>query len=115
MKRDKLFILKTPFKDTAYPGQDFYCWNCILMEGLLKMFPKLEARMDVERIDFLRPRESVIEHVGEENQSLPTLVLADNAPKGIETGEYKNTRFVKGKDAIMQALNARHGIPIPHP
>lgn len=115
MKRDKLFILKTGFADPAFPGQDFYCWACVLMEGLIASFPKHLATVDVERIDWPRPRLAVIDLIGSEHQSLPVLVLADDAPAGLETGQHQGRRFVEGKDAILKALSVRCGIPAPHP
>lgn len=115
MQRDKLFILKSDFVDPAYPDERFYCWTCVLMEGLLSIFPELNQKIDVERVAFQRPRKHVINLVGEVNQSLPTLVLADDAPLGMETGEHEGIRFVKGKDEILNALSQRHNIPIFHP
>jgi hypothetical protein len=113
--RDRLIILNVDFEDPAFPGQRFYCWHCVLMEGLLAAFPALAARIDVERIAWPRPRKEVIALIGEENQSLPVLVLADDAPAGLETGRFGERRFVEGKDAILHALSVRHGIPVPHP
>jgi hypothetical protein len=115
MQRDKLIILKPGFADPAYPGQVFYCWHCVLMEGLLATFPTLAERIDVARIAWPRPRAEVIAEIGPDNQSLPVLVLADDAPAGLETGQWNGRRFVAGKDAILKALATRHGISDPHP
>jgi hypothetical protein len=115
VNRDKLFLLNVDFEDPAFPGRRFYCWHCVLMEGLLTSFPAMAARIDVERIAWPRPRSAVIDMIGAENQSLPVLVLADDAPSGLETGRFGERRFVEGKDAILHALNLRYGIPIPHP
>lgn len=115
MTRDKLIILKPDFVDPAYPGQRFYCWHCALMEGVLASFPALLDRIDVERIAWPRPRAEVVALIGEANQSLPVLVLADGAPADLATGSFGRRRFVAGKDAILATLSARHGIPLPHP
>jgi hypothetical protein len=115
MERDRLFLLKPDFDDPAYPGQRFYCWHCALLEGVLASFPRLAALLDVERIAWPRPRHDVISLVGEENQSLPLLALADDAPAELATGSYRGRRFVSGKDAILSVLSRRHGIPEPHP
>ncbi|MDN3273805.1 DUF3088 domain-containing protein [Frankia sp. RB7] len=77
MTRDRLFLLRPNFEDPAYPGRRFYCWHCALIEGLLASFPALAEKFDVERIAWPKPRQAVIELVGEENQWLPLLVLAD--------------------------------------
>jgi Protein of unknown function (DUF3088) len=115
MKRDKLFILKVDFEDPAYPSTRFYCWHCVLMEGILASFPKLAAKIDVERIAWPKPRAEVVNIIGAANQSLPVLVLSDDAPDGLATGEWNGQRFVEGKDAILRALTIRYDIPHPHP
>jgi len=114
VQRDILFLLKPGFEDPAYPGQVFYCPHCARVEGVLAGFPELAARLDVRRVAFRRPRAEVIEHVGEENQSLPALVLAPDAPAGLATGTHRGRGFVKG-DAILDVLLRRHGFPAPHP
>lgn len=115
MMRDRLFILKPGFEDPAFPGQAFYCWHCVLMEGLLASFPAALASLDVERIEWPRPRQAVIDLIGPDHQSVPVLVLADDAPAGLETGAHEGRRFVAGKDPILAALSVRYGIPLPHP
>ncbi len=115
MKRDKLFLLKPDFEDPAYPGQRFYCWHCALLEGVLASFPQLAGKLDVERVAWPRPRRSVIEAVGEAHQSLPLLVLADDAHDALATGSHNGRRFVSDKDAILKVLSIRHGFPDPHP
>jgi hypothetical protein len=115
MDRDTLFLLKPDFEDPAYPGRRFYCWHCALMEGVVAGFPELAGKIDIERIDWPRPRQAVIDLVGEENQSLPLLVLADDAPAELATGSYQGRRFVNDKDAILAVLALRHGIAEPHP
>jgi hypothetical protein len=115
MARDRLFLLRPDFEDPTYPGQRFYCWHCALLEGVLASFPWLDSRIDVERIAWSRPRQAVIEVVGEENQSLPLLVLAPDAPDDLATGRFRGRGFVDGKDAILNVLTRRHGVPVPHP
>jgi hypothetical protein len=115
MTRDRLFILEAGFSDPAYPGQRFYCWHCMVMEGLLASYPDLQSRIDVERIAWPKPRAEIVGLIGGENQSVPLLVLADDAPSGLETGSFEGRRFVAGKESILQVLAARHGLPDPHP
>ena len=120
MTRDRLIILQSDFADPAYPGQRFYCWHCMLMEGLLASFPALQSRIDVARIAWPKPRAEVVALIGPENQSLPVLILADDASDletgaGLETGTWNGRRFVAGKDTILKALADRHGVPDPHP
>ena len=115
MTRDRLFLLRPGFTDPAYPGQVFYCWHCALMEGVLASFPDLAARLDVERIAWPRPRQAVAALVGEQNQSVPLLVLGEGSPADAEAGSHGSVRFIAGKDRILAALSRRHGFPDPHP
>ena len=115
MRRDKLFLLKPGFKDPDYPGREFYCWHCALMEGVLALFPEMAQRLDVERIAWPRPRQPVIALVGEQNQSLPVLVLADGQSCLHQTGVHERRAFISDKEKILAALSGRHGFPHPHP
>ncbi|HWX62937.1 DUF3088 domain-containing protein [Bradyrhizobium sp.] len=115
MSRDTLFLLKPDFEDRAYPGRRFYCWHCVLIEGVLASFPKLAAQIDVERVAWPRPREAVIALVGEENQLLPLLLLAPETTSARQTGTYRGRAFIADKDGILAALSERHGFPDPHP
>ena len=115
MQRDKLFLLDIDFQDPAYPEQTFYCWHCALLEGLLSCYPAMASQLDVVRIAWPRPRQAVIDVIGPDNQSVPVLVLVDDAPDGLETGHHGDRRFVDDKDAILHALSVRYGIAAPHP
>ena len=115
MQRDRLYLLQPGFEDPAYPGQIFYCWHCALMEGVLASFPELASRLVVERIAWPRPRRPVVELLGEENQSLPLLVLANGETSPHQTGAYEGRAFISNKDKILAALSERHGFPDPHP
>lgn len=115
MTRDKIFLLRPNFEDPAYPGQRFYCWHCALIEGVLASFPELTGGLDVERIAWPKPRYPVIELVGEENQSLPLLFLANGDTSLHQTGVYRGKAFIAEKDKILAALSERHGFPNPHP
>ena len=84
------------------------------MEGLLAKFPDELAGLDVQRLAFPRPRDVMIELVGSNNQSLPTLVLGEGVLVGRETGTYSDTRFIKGKDEILNALTDIYDIPRVH-
>ena len=115
LEHDRLFLLRPGFEDPAYPGKRFYCWHCALMEGVLASFPTLGVRLEVDRVAFPRPRRAVTALVGEAHQNLPLLVLADDAPAALATGEHNGVRFVDDKDRILEVLSRRHGFPLPHP
>ncbi|MEH3143864.1 MAG: DUF3088 domain-containing protein [Methylobacterium frigidaeris] len=115
MDRDRLFLLTPGFEDPAYPGRRFYCWHCALIEGVLASFPALATRLAIERIAWPLPRREVIAAVGDANQSLPLLVLAEGVRSRHETGASQGRGFVADKDGILAVLAERHGFPDPHP
>lgn len=112
---DRLFLLDPLFDDPALPGRNFYCRDCITIDGLLAGFPEQAATLDVIRIAYPRPRNAVIAAIGEANQNLPVLVLADNAPHELADGEHQGTRFVGDFKRLLHALHVRHGFPEAHP
>jgi len=115
MSKDKLFLLNPNFVDPRFPGQRFYCWHCALIEGILSGFPELAEKIEVERIDWQRPRHAAIKYVGENNQSLPLLVLPEGDSSKYQSGSFKGRQFINDKDKILAALAERHGFPEPHP
>jgi hypothetical protein len=74
-------------------------------------FPELARRLHVERIAWPRPRQDVVSLVGEANQSLPLLILADGETSLHQTGVYEGRAFISDKDGILAALSERHGFP----
>ena len=75
--RPVLFILEMPFEDPdAGPGP-WFCSHCILLEGVLAINPHWRDHVDVRHVPFPRPRQPVIDMLGEENQWLPALALGD--------------------------------------
>ena len=115
MQRDVLFLLKPGFHDPDLPGRTFYCWHCALMEGVLASFPELTPDLEVRQIAFARPRRDVTRLIGEANQSLPVLVLAEDAPADLPAAVHEGRRFVNEPMAILDILHRRHGYPPAHP
>ncbi|WP_375784791.1 DUF3088 domain-containing protein [Bradyrhizobium sp. Pha-3] len=115
MPRDQLFLLQQPFEDPAFPGQEFYCWHCALIEGVLSAFPSRGANLDVRRLAWARPRTELVERLDVDHQSLPVLIL------GMASSAPQVARFLKGRAyvddafAILQLLVSLHGFPAPHP
>jgi len=99
---DRLFILDREFDDPAFPGATFYCSDCILVEGLLAMFPDRTTKLEVIRVPWPRPRPLVVDSIGEANQNLPALVFPDGS-------------FVNDIKPLLDALHTRHDFPEPHP
>ena len=63
--RDRLFLLHPDFADPAYPKRRFYCWHCALLEGVLVSFPRLLESIDVHRVAWPRPRQALVDLLGE--------------------------------------------------
>ncbi|MEH6742619.1 DUF3088 domain-containing protein [Hyphomonas sp.] len=115
MAKDDLFLLQPPFEDPAYPGEIFYCWHCMLMEGLIAALPCLAEQIDIHRIAWPRPRADLVSRLGPDNQSLPVLILSDAGEGCQGVKQHEGVHFIDNKDAILTALTLRHGIPTPHP
>ncbi|TRL36461.1 DUF3088 domain-containing protein [Rhizobium straminoryzae] len=112
MAKDRLFLIRPGFEDPNRPGKTFVCPYCNQIEGLLGAFPDLAARIEVVRVGFPRPRADVIAVVGEENQSLPLLVFADEAPE--DAGRAGSLSFIQDTRRILDFLAERHGFPSLH-
>ncbi|WP_456639300.1 DUF3088 domain-containing protein [Bradyrhizobium sp. USDA 10063] len=115
MPRDQLFLLKPPFEDPAFPGKEFYCWHCALIEGVLSAFPDRSTNLEVRRVAWPRPRAELIERLDVDHQSVPVLIMEKGSgvpPKA----EFVNGRaYVDDPLAILKLLVVRHGFPEPHP
>jgi len=114
LARDTLFIIKAPFEDAALQGT-WFCTACATMEGALLANPHWATHIDVKRLPFPRPRHDVITLIGEENQSLPVLVLADASTPPEGAKEFEGRFFLDEPKPITRYLAAAHGGAGPHP
>jgi len=109
-----LFLLKPGFFD----GQEgpFFCPHNAAMEGLLVYQPELNTKLDIYRINFERPREDVIQLLGESNQFLPVLVVAEDheIPPEAQVSEETGRAFFLGEIAISEFLHRDFGTLKPH-
>ena len=115
----KLFLLKPGFTDSNADneGKLYYCPHNALIEGVIKYYPQLEEIIEIYRIDFKRPRPAIIELIGEENQSCPTLIIDKNHDNDIDTSYFKSYGdflFVDTTELITRYLAEKFGIGIPH-
>ena len=67
---------------------------------MLASFPDLAGNLDVERVEWPRPRHPVIAAVGEANQSLPLLVLANGETSERQSGIFFGQAFINDKDQM---------------
>jgi len=114
LSRDTLFIIKAPFEDQALDGT-WFCTACATMEGALLANPHWAIRIDVKRSAFPRPRTEIINLIGEENQGMPVLVLADSSTPSDEAYEYLGRYFLNDPKPITRYLAATYGGAGPHP
>lgn len=117
MTRDRLFLLKSGFMDGA--GGPFYCPACATVEGVLAFHPRLRDLIDVQYLDFPRPRPAIVDLLGETQQGLPALVVGDDAAAdaalaGLDVRESRGHRFLRGAADIGNYLARRYGVSAPH-
>jgi len=115
--QDQLFLLKPDFR--ADDGGPYYCPSCATLEGVLSFYPRLRSLVDVQYVEFPRPRAAVIAAIGAENQGLPSLVIgsdpaADKALAGLDVRQAQGRRFLQSPGDIGKYLARRHGIGEPH-
>lgn len=114
VKRDTLFILRAPFEDPELEGT-WFCRDCAMMEGALLANPQWARAVDIHRVSYPRPRHDVIAALGEENQSLPALVLAELTKAPADALMAGSTPFITDPRAICRYLAATFGGAGPHP
>lgn len=114
MSNDILFLLPKSFKDEKHPDKEFFCPQCLPLEGALSSYKGKLKDLDVRYEEFLRPRYNVIAAAGEDNQSLPLLVLGKGRTSTHKTGEYNGHQLVAGDKPILAALAELYHIPVSH-
>lgn len=113
MSQDLLFMLKP---DLVENGRTFHCPDCAIIEGVLAYHPHVRFELDVRYVDFARPRPAVIDHLGEENQGCPVLILRDGAevPAGIPVKDANGKRFISDVRGIATYFAHTYGASFPH-
>jgi Protein of unknown function (DUF3088) len=114
MSVDRLFLLAPGFRDVARPGRFFVCPHCNAIEGLLGSFPGLATQIEVHRLPFEKPRHQVVSLLGEQHQSLPVLIFADDKPVPADTQIANGRRFIDDSGHILRYLAERYGFPHVH-
>lgn len=115
MGKHVLFLLKPGFKESE--GGPFYCPDSAGVEGFVAYEPKIEEWVDVKRIEFPKPRQRVIDLVGEANQGCPVLVIdkdsdiPDEATISGDTGR----AYISDPTQICNFLGSTFGVARPHP
>lgn len=115
----KLFLLKPGFTDRNKDNNNnrYYCPDCAELEGVLAYYQELKEKIEIHRVDFERPRKTIIEIIGEENQSCPVLIMDKNEAEDIDTGYFTthgNHLFVNSSDLISRYLAEKYKIGNRH-
>ena len=85
------------------------------MEGVLSFFPELRKLIDVHYLEFPRPRQELVRALGEEYQSLPVLILADDRKvkdADLEPERAHGTAFFTSERSIRHYLSTQYGLPL---
>ena len=111
--KDTLFVLRPGFDDA---GTAYFCPYCAQVIGFLTYFPAVVDTLDVVELEFPRPRQRLVELVGDAHQGMPLLVLGGPpvAVAGVTVHEANGRRFVKNAIEIVRYLAATRGVPGPH-
>lgn len=112
--RDTLFIIRAPFEDPALEGT-WFCTSCATMEGALLANPHWATHIDVRRSTYPRPRTEITSMIGEDNQSMPVLVLASSSTPPADAKEAEGVFFLDEPKPIARYLVAAYGGAGPHP
>lgn len=110
--KDQLFLLRPGFSNAGLGP--LYCGDSVPVEGMLSFFPELRERIDVHYLEFPRPRAALVDLLGEEHQSVPVLVLAEDrvvkadAP---EPSKAKGQRFLAAEKDIRRYLSVQYDLP----
>jgi len=76
MGKHVLFMLN-PWVEENNQGP-FYCPDCGVVEGFFAYSPEVRDKIEIIWVDYEKPRQKVIECLGEENQGCPVLVLDES-------------------------------------
>ncbi|MBV5313295.1 MAG: DUF3088 family protein [Prolixibacteraceae bacterium] len=98
----KLFLIKPDFLDLKRAdNKSYFCPDCVMIEGLLSFYPRLRDELDINYVDFNRPRKILVDLLGETNQSCPVLVL-------------ENGSFINEPHEIIRHLTVNHQVGNSH-
>ena len=110
--RDTLFVLRPGFVDQ---GKRWFCPYSAQVIGFLDYYPELRETLEIVEIDFARPRQPIVELIGEAHQSVPVLVLQSTpADVGVTIEEEHGHKFVSKTIEILRYLARSRGVPDPH-
>ena len=107
--KDHLYLLRPGFHNAGVGP--LYCNDSAPVEGMLSFFPTLRTLVDVQYLDFPRPRRVLVDALGDQHQGLPVLILAADrnlshaAPEPQSSG---GKRFYANERQIRDYLSAQY-------
>jgi hypothetical protein len=111
--KDQLFLLRPGFKNAGMGP--LYCSDSAPVEGVLSFFPALRKLVDVHYLEFPRPRQELVAALGEQNQGLPVLILADVRKikdAELEPESANGKSFFTSERSIRQYLSTQYDLPV---
>lgn len=109
-----LFLLKPGFYDG--PGNPYYCPYCMMFEGVLKVYSQLTHQLELRYVDFKKPRQEIVDLIGEENQSCPVIVFDQSYASLLpfKANRYGDRLFLNEPEEIGLFLSRVFQLPRPH-
>ena len=96
------------------PGQGRYLNAAAELETTMAAPDLLRTLLDVHYLDFPRPRGQLVHALGDENQGIPVLILADKreiADDELTPKQAKGKRFFADERSIRRYLSTQHNLP----
>lgn len=111
--KDKLFVYRPGFTDK---GVTYFCPYSAQVMGFLGYYPQIKDTVELVELDFARPRQPLVDLLGEDHQSAPMLVLAGEPVRvpDVKIGETNSHKFVEKTIEILRYLAATRSVPAPH-
>jgi Protein of unknown function (DUF3088) len=101
-----LFLLRSNLDVRETTGR--YCPDCALIEGVLTYHPALRQALDIRYVDFARPRQAIVDLVGEVEQGCPMLLVAPHlTPVGSDI--INGYGIIVQTKAILDHFTSHHG------
>ena len=111
--KDQLYLLRPGFVNAGMGP--LYCSDSAPVEGVLSFFPQLRDILDIHYLEFPRPRQALIQALGEANQSLPVLIIAPNRQlkdQELEPNSAKGRLFFTDEKSIRHYLSTQYDLPV---
>ena len=110
--KDQLYLLRPGFMNAGMGP--LYCSDSAPVEGVLSFFPQLRELIDVHYLEFPRPRAPLVKALGEQNQSLPVLIVAKGQKLKVPElvpSHANGLQFFAQERQIRQYLSTQYNLP----